>query len=139
MRFRSRAGRRTVQLPRFVIDELAAHLGNRSDGLVWPNEKGDHLRVTSWRRRAWAPAVAAAGLSPLRCHDMRHTAVALWIAAGASPTEIARRAGHRSVVTVLDRYGHLLPGVESRVTDALDEMGRRAAVRPTASVTQLAG
>ena len=136
---KTRAGRRTVQLPRFVIDELDAHLGNRSEGLVWPNEKGDHLRVTSWRRRAWAPAVAAAGLAPLRCHDMRHTAVALWIAAGASPTEIARRAGHRSVVTVLDRYGHLLPGVESRVTDALDEMGRRAAVRPTASVTQIAG
>ena len=134
---KTRAGRRTVQLPRFVVDELAEQLGSRSDGLVWPNKNGDHLRVTSWRRRAWAPAVAAAGLAPLRYHDMRHTAVALWIAAGASPTEIARRAGHRSVVTVLDRYGHLLPGVESRVTDALDEMGRRAAARPAASITQL--
>jgi hypothetical protein len=48
--------------------------------------------------------------------------VAFWIAAGASPKEIANRAGHTSVVTVLDRYGHLLPGVEDRVTDALDAM-----------------
>ena len=48
---KTRAGRRTVQLPRFVLDELAEHLGGRSDGLVWPNENGDHLRVTSWRRR----------------------------------------------------------------------------------------
>jgi hypothetical protein len=52
--------------------------------------------------------------------------VALWIAAGASPNEIAARAGRTSVVTVLDRYGHLLPGAEDRVTDALDEMARVA-------------
>ena len=50
----------------------------------------------------------------LRPHDLRHTAVAFWIAAGASPKEIATRAGHTSVVTVLDRYGHLLPGSVSR-------------------------
>ncbi len=30
----------------------------------------------------------------LRMHDLRHSAVALWIAAGASPNEIAARAGH---------------------------------------------
>jgi len=28
---------------------------------------------------------------------------------------------------VLDRYGHLLPGAEERVTDALDEMASNAA------------
>ncbi len=54
--------------------------------------------------------------------DLRHTAVALWIAAGASPKEIAVGAGHTSVATVLDRYGHLLPGHEDTVNDALDEM-----------------
>jgi len=52
--------------------------------------------------------------------------VALWIAAGASPKEIATRAGHTSVSVVLDRYGHLLPGSEERVTDALDDLGRAA-------------
>jgi integrase len=65
-------------------------------------------------------------VSPFRIHDLRHTAVALWIAAGASPNEIARRAGHSSVVTVLDRYGHLLPGTEERVTDALDALHEEA-------------
>ena len=44
--------------------------------------------------------------------------MAFRIAAGASPKEIAARAGHASVVTVLDRYGHLLPGSEDRVNDA---------------------
>jgi integrase len=46
----------------------------------------------------------AAGLDGLRIHDLRHTAVALWIAAGANPKEVAARAGHASVSFTLDRY-----------------------------------
>jgi len=57
-----------------------------------------------------------------RVHDLRHTAVSLWIAAGASPREIAARAGHTSVSAVLERYGHLLPGTENRVNDELDRL-----------------
>ena len=52
--------------------------------------------------------------------------IALWIAAGASPKAIATRARHTSVSVVLDRYGHLLPSSEERVTDALDDLGRAA-------------
>jgi integrase len=80
------------------------------------------MRASLFRRRFWLPAVKRAGLTPLRVHDLRHSAVALWIAAGASPNAVAARAGHTSVVTVLDRYGHLLPGTADRVTDALDRM-----------------
>jgi hypothetical protein len=58
------------------------------------------------------------------------------IAAGASPREIAARAGHSSVVTVLDRYGHLLPGFEDRVNDALDAMASNVAP-PHAAVTAI--
>jgi hypothetical protein len=46
--------------------------------------------------------------------------VSLWIAAGASPKQIATWAGHTSVAVVLDRYGHLLPGHEDSVLTALD-------------------
>ncbi len=73
------------------------------------------------------PAITDAGLDPLRIHDLRHTAVAFWIAARASPKEIAVRAGHRSVVTVLDRYGHILLTGEDHVTSALDAMERGSA------------
>ena len=34
--------------------------------------------------------------------------------------------GMPSVATVLDRYGHLLPGSEDRVNDALDAMADAA-------------
>jgi hypothetical protein len=48
--------------------------------------------------------------------------VALWTARGATPKEIATRAGHSSVVTMLDRHDHLLPGSEERVSVALDAL-----------------
>ena len=134
---KTRASHRTVPIPKFVAAELAEHLkviGARPDDLVFPAPQGGHVRLELWRRRIWTPAVDAAGLAPLRPHDLRHTAVALWIAAGASPKEIATRAGHTSVVTVLDRYGHLLPGHEDKVNDALDAMARDA--RPTLRIVR---
>jgi integrase len=54
----------------------------------------------------------------LRIHDLRHTAVALRIAAGASPKEVAVRAGHTSTSFVLDRYGHLFPSRTRRSATA---------------------
>jgi integrase len=56
----------------------------------------------------------------LRIHDLRHTAVALWIAAGANPKEVAARAGHSSVSFTLDRYGHLYPESDAALRDRLD-------------------
>lgn len=80
------------------------------------------LRANAWRARAWRPAVEAPSIGAQRIHDLRHTAVSLWIAAGASPKQIAASAGHRSVSVVLDRYGHLFPGHESAVLDQLTEL-----------------
>ena len=46
------------------------------------------------------------------------------------PQGVAVWAGHTSVSVVLDCYGHLLPGTEERVTDALDAMARGASATP---------
>jgi len=84
------------------------------------------VQLNVWRRRFWAPALAEAGLGHVRPHDLRHTAVALWIAAGANPKEVAVRAGHTSVSFTLDRYGHLFPGSEDVLNDSLDALVERA-------------
>lgn len=126
---KTNAGRRRVPAPRFVMDALKPHLaGKGPDDLVFPAPRGGHVRAGNWRKRYWRPAVTAAGLEAgLRVHDLRHTAVAWWIAAGADPVDIARRAGHTSVSVVLDRYGHLLAGKADEVTDRLDMLGARPA------------
>jgi integrase len=98
-----------------------ADVGDPSDHVfIAPN--GGPLRVTAFRARAWRPATKAAALDGLRIHDLRHTAVALWIAAGASPKEVAALAGHTSVSFTLDRYGHLYPDSYATLRDRLDAL-----------------
>jgi integrase len=143
---KTRAGHRSVPMPRVVAEAVSEHLAavpGGPDDYLFRAPLGGPVRVAGWRSRFWTPACVRAGLGELvkvgdgprrhyeggRAHDLRHTAVALWIAAGASPKEIASRAGHSSVVTVLDRYGHLLPGTEEKVTDALDVLANEARSR----------
>jgi integrase len=93
-----------------------------ADAYVFTAERGGVLRTSNFRIKVWLPAVREAGLAPLRPHDLRHTAVALWIAAGANPKEVSVRAGHTSVSFTLDRYGHLFPGHDDELRDRLDAM-----------------
>jgi integrase len=104
---------------------VLASPGIDPDLLVFTSPEGFPIRPTLFRRRFWAPAVAAAGLTPLRIHDLRHTAVALWIGNGAHPKRVASLAGHTSVVVVLDRYGHLYPEQDEELMDRLDNRVNR--------------
>lgn len=123
---KTKAAIRTLTVPRFVTAELSALSpdGNRDSQLVFRSPEGHPVRPGLFRTRFWNPAVIAAELAPLRIHDLRHTAVALWIAAGANPKQIASRAGHTSVSVVLDRYGHLLPQHEDALMMALEASAR---------------
>ena len=115
---KTKAGIRSVPVPSFVfdaLDELRASDARESD-LVFSSPQGLPIRPALFRRRFWEPAVQTAGVAPLRIHDLRHTAVSLWIAEGAHPRQVAALAGHTSVSVVLDRYGHLYPG-RRRCTD----------------------
>lgn len=119
---KTKAAVRSLTVPRFVTTELASltNGGPERKQLVFRSPEGHPVRPGLFRRRFWNPAVTAADLTPLRVHDLRHTAVALWIAAGANPKQIAVRAGHTSVSVVLDRYGHLFPEQDEALVSALE-------------------
>jgi len=68
---------------------------------------------------------------------MRHTAVSLWIAAGASDLEVSRWAGHGSVNFAKDRYAHLFPEHGEALADRLDAFIASATTRPAAPVVPL--
>ena len=76
--------------------------------------------LNAWPGGLPCPWTRAAGLDGLRIHDLRHTAVALWIAAGANPKEVAARAGHASVSFTLDRYGNLYPEADLSLRERLE-------------------
>jgi len=116
------AGRRSVPMPGLLVERLGQI--ERSEGRLWTAPEGGPIRVPSWRQRFWQPAVRSAGCHPLRIHDLRHTAVSLWINAGANVKAVATWAGHTSVATVIDRYGHLMDPGGVEVFGQLDEMAR---------------
>ena len=63
-------------MPSSVMAELEDHLNRyASPTYVFPHPDGTCLRAEEWRRRIWRPAVTAAGLAPLRAHDLKHTLV----------------------------------------------------------------
>lgn len=114
--------KRTVTLPPFLREMLARHIERftGSDGFVFPSPEGGPLRPGNFRRRVFTPAVKAAGLAPLRVHDLRHTMAALLIAQGAHVKEIADRLGHSSPMVTMTVYAHLLPSLEERLSDGLE-------------------
>ncbi|MEW2508146.1 tyrosine-type recombinase/integrase [Amycolatopsis sp. NPDC047767] len=63
---KSRAGRRTVPLPAWVVSELRAHLERYPvEGparMLFTNEAGGALRRTLFRARVWRPTLVRAGL-----------------------------------------------------------------------------
>ena len=62
---KSRAGRRVVPLPAFVVELLAAHRRIYADGrsgLIFTSRTGEALRRGTFRARIWRPSLVRAGL-----------------------------------------------------------------------------
>ncbi|MGH9277870.1 MAG: tyrosine-type recombinase/integrase [Acidimicrobiales bacterium] len=136
--------RRHVPLPPFLGDELGAYLAtgpSNSDDLVFSAPRGGPLRHGLFYRRAFKPAVLAAGLpEELRFHDLRHTYGAFCIASTADPYAVMRRMGHSPITVTYNTYGHLFPERDAEITDRLEDLFRREGVdfswtRPSAPAT----
>jgi integrase len=132
------AGRRTIVLPQSVAIELQAHLeqftGPKPSDLIFTSSFGKPI-AQSFRRNIWYPACYAAGMGEQvirnykpafvnmpRFHDLRHTSVALAINAGAHPKAIQQRLGHASIAITMDRYGHLMAGMDAELAGDLDDL-----------------
>lgn len=140
---------RTVRLPRFLADELGAHLATRAhdaEGLVFVAPRGGPLRFSKWTDNYYKKAIPAANerilaaaqpgerpaLLPqtLRVYDLRHTCASLLIAEGASIKAVQAQLGHKTATMTLDLYGHLFPDETDRLAERMDRAR-------TATVTKL--
>lgn len=119
--------RRQVTLPAFVIEAVAHHLEAHpapARGLVFRGAGGAPVYPSNFRRKVWRPALSRIGLQGLRFHDLRHSSVAMAIRVGAHPKAIQARAGHASIRTTLDIYGHLFPGADEELARRMEEFAR---------------
>jgi integrase len=89
------------------------------DDYVFVNRLGRRLDASALRRR-FERARGAAGLEPLRFHDLRHTYGSLLVAGGIDLASVKAAMGH-SQITTTERYMHARPAGElaDRFTIAL--------------------
>lgn len=125
---KSKKAYRTIGIPAFLVEELAAHLSGfpSSTDFVFSHESGGPMDYGRFRRQHWRPAVVASVGEPCTPHDLRHTHVAMLIADGQSPRYIADRLGHKSTRTVLDVYGHLYEDADDLAMEGLEKLHRSA-------------
>jgi integrase len=95
------------------------------DGLVFPSSNGAFIRRSNFNRWAWRPALAKAGLTGLRFHDLRHTAATLAAAAGTTTKELMERLGHTSLAIAL-RYQHVMADRQAVIASGLDQLAGSA-------------
>ncbi|HEY3445055.1 MAG TPA: site-specific integrase [Myxococcales bacterium] len=112
------ASRRTLALPRFV-ERVLRHQHRREQrkaqraGTTVRRE--DPVLTTRTRRPYWnsylhlelQKRLRELGLSPMRFHDLRHTAASLMLAEGISPRTVMEMMGHRNLQVMMLIYGHV--------------------------------
>ena len=124
---KSAAGRRTLAIPGWLADVLAALMARRGltagdgEALLFVTAEGNPLNYTNWRRRVWVPACERAGLPGLRFHDLRSLAATALIAEGVDVRTAATRMGHDPRV-MLAIYARSTAAADR---DAADRVGDR--------------
>ncbi|MDA1329686.1 MAG: site-specific integrase, partial [Chloroflexi bacterium] len=63
-----------------------------------------------------------AGLPKIRFHDLRHTAASLMLNNGVDVLVASQRLGHAKPSITLDVYGHLMPAMQNRAADVMDQL-----------------
>jgi len=127
---------RSVPVPRFLIDDLAAILAWKPPGdLVFTSSGGGVLRNLNFRRDVFDRAATAAGLDGLTPHELRHTAASLAVSAGANVKSVQRMLGHASAAIDI---GCLLGPLRRRPRrgGGAAERGKGAATRCVTSVSR---
>lgn len=130
---KSRAGRRRVTLDPDTSAMVRRRLERVGPGGLVFTRDGAQWHYNTFRAGYWVPALELANLPWVTPHGLRHTAVGIFDASGASLAEIQRRIGHESIKTTIDVYGGLIDDMDDR------SLGNVAALLRGEQVTKRGG
>jgi integrase len=128
---KSASGLRTMTVPAFLLDALAAHLaehrpGTAGDALVFVGPRGGVLR-RRFGERILQPAVARAGLpAAVTFHGLRHAAISALAEEQVHPKTMQQRAGHANARLTLELYTKVTDASDRAAAAALDARFRAA-------------
>lgn len=130
---KTRNSRRVIRLTAAAVGALRTHLSRQLEemermgslyqpgGLVFATEAGTIINPSNLRNRSLKPLLKAAGLRPVRFHDLRHTCATLLLSKNVNPKIVSEMLGHASVSITLDVYSHLMPDMQEKAAKALGE------------------
>jgi integrase len=128
---KTEAGIRTLALPPHLLGDIEDHLhhvGPDATAPVFTGPQGRPVRPhTLWQ--FFLEARQSIGRPDLTMHDLRHSGLTWSAAAGATPAELMRRAGHKSSDAAM-RYQHATSDRDAALAEALSAMARKAEVKP---------
>lgn len=135
---KSRAGRRTLYLPKVVLDMLAEWRENcpASDlNLVFPTASGAPMALVNFRAGAWDPLMREARLVKIvnrngkkvevpkyTPYALRHYFASKLIETGRDLKFIQTAMGHSKIEVTFNVYGHLIRGREEQHKQSAEEL-----------------
>jgi integrase len=135
---KSEAGARTVPIDAEGVRLLRVHQDRQKDrkralGPAWVESRrvftlddGSALRP-SWIGKRFMMLYTAAGLPPIRLHDLRHTAATLMLAAKIDMKVVQETLGHSALSTTSDIYTSVLPELAHAAAEAVTTVVPRRA------------
>ena len=60
--------------------------------------------------------------SDLRLYDFRHTCETMLLATGENAKVVSERLGHAGITLTLDTYAHVLPGMQKKAAERLENL-----------------
>jgi integrase len=90
-------------------------------GLVVTHEDGTSINprlFSSW----FAQHARAAGLPPIRLHDLRHSYATAALSAGIPAKVVSERLGHANIAITLDTYSHVLPNMQEQAAEQVAKL-----------------
>lgn len=127
---KTKKSRRVVSLDGEAVAALKGHRARQSEarlflgagkdenGLVFCAGSGEPLKPDTLTKH-FAALVKTCDIPPIRFHDLRHSHATQLLRAGVHFKVVSERLGHSSVAITLDRYSHVLPGMDKTAADAL--------------------
>ncbi len=129
---KTKAGRRAIKLPSFLIDMLKLHREEvleqqRKQGdkwenrdLVFPDLKGGYFNP-SYLLRVFKNLLVEVGTPHMHFHDLRHSAATILLSMGVNMKVIQELLGHSDISITLGLYSHLLPTMQQDMVDKWDD------------------
>lgn len=116
---KTRAALRTVPLPKTIVEALEAHRKAYRSTWVFTTGSGAQLNPRAFNRRAFETGLKKSNLN-CRVHDLRHTAISLWIRAGVDLPRVKAWAGHTDAAFTLNTYAKFFPTDDQGVMERLE-------------------